>query len=154
MRHFTTMSAMLAVLVAILAPPVIAWLQAAPLGGDLGPPRADPYPNLPPLSELARLPSAEIAKDWGRLQKVVRAEAIAKWHDRTLPAQLSNRYKEIASETRKRMEWVRRICIAHDPTADECTRRNCILGLQGYEAYYTGRWPPPVPVELMPENKP
>ena len=95
MKRFIKVFAIMAVLVAVLAPPVIAWLQASPLAdpgalpvGGPGTPRGDPFPNLPPLSELARLPSADIVADWWRLQRAVMEEAKARMDDRTLPPEL------------------------------------------------------------------
>ena len=156
MRRFSTSYAVLPVLLAILAllvPPILGGHQAAPIG-NRGVPAIDPFPNLPPLSERARLPSADIAAHWSRIQRTVFDDAQAKSADPALPRQLQSKYEDLAFEISKRILWVSNIQGAHDPNLDECTRRNCIAYLQGYEAYWTGRWPPPVPVELMPEDKP
>jgi hypothetical protein len=149
MRGFTTSSAILAVLVAILVPPAIALIYAAPQA-----PPVDPFPGLPPLSELARLPSADIAAHWSRIQHTVMHDAIAKSNDPSVARPLQSRYEDIAFETSRRMTWVNYILCARDPNASECLRRNCIFHLQGFDAYYTGLWPPPVPVEMIPENNP
>ena len=116
----------------------------------LPPPQVDPYPYLPPLSALERLPSLEIATKWGKLQRAVRKEAIAKMDDWQLSPPLRKRYQVIADETRNRMDLVTEIVLAHDTNLDECTRRYAIGRLQGFNAYWTGRWPPPIPVELIP----
>jgi len=116
-------------------------------------PAVDPFPQLPPLSELSRLPSADIAADWSKIQRTVFDDARAKANDPKLPRQLQSKYEDICFETGKRMLWVNKIRAAHDKGFSEQDRRHCLNYLQGFEAYYTGKWPPPVPVELMPEDE-
>ena len=161
MRRFITLLAIMAVVLMPLALTLIPRLQKAllsmlllsPQGARLEAPATppeDPYPQLPPLSALERLPSLEIATKWGKLQRAVRKEAIAKMHDWALSPTLRKRYQVIADETRNRMDLVTEIVLAHDTNLDECTRRYAIGRLQGFNAYWTGRWPPPVPFELIP----
>jgi hypothetical protein len=165
MQRFIKVSAIMAVLLAaLLAALVFARLQPflsallapapqRPSNGGPVPPQDDLYPMLPPMSALERLPSAEIAAEWGKIQRRVMDEAQSKIRDPKLPRRLWGRYQDIISETSKRMSWVSMICMAHDSNLDECMRRNCILNLQGYEAYLTGHWPDPVPSELIAEAK-
>lgn len=156
MHRLTALSATLAAISGILVPPAIVLLGAAPLSSvkvPLAPP-VDPFPNLPPLSELARLPSADIAAHWARIQRTVFDDATAKSNDPTLPRKLQSRYEDIAAETIKRMVWLGYIQGAHDLNISERLRRNCLMHLQGMDAYYTGKWPAPVPLELVPEEKP
>jgi hypothetical protein len=153
MQRVSRFFLILAVLFAMLVPPSIAWHQAAAIG-DPGVAAVDQFPNLPPLSELARLPSADIAAHWSRIQRTVLDDAQAKSANPALPRQLQSKYEDIVFETSKRMSWVNSIIGAHDSNLSERLRRSCIEHLQGYEAYWTGRWPPPVPVGLMPEEKP
>jgi hypothetical protein len=168
MHRFTKYIAVMAVVLGILAllvPLLLAWFEnpllatlspgskASPIEGP-APPQDDPYPSLPPLSALERLPSADTAAKWGKLQRAVMDMAQAKIRDENLPLQERSKYQDIIGETGERMLWVSMISIARDPSQDEQIRRCCIENLQGYEAYWTGRWPPPVPVGLMPEEKP
>jgi hypothetical protein len=159
MRRFTKLFALFAVFVAIFGPPVIALLRAASIGDPGGPPvapSADPFPDLPPLSDVARLPSVEIAADWYKLQRAVMDEAQAKACDLTLPRQLRSRYEDIILETSKRMGWCNYILAAHDKTQTELDRRHFLNHLKNtnIRAYNTGRWPAPVPFELIPDKKP
>jgi hypothetical protein len=159
MRRFTKVFAIFAVFVAISVPPAIALLRAAPVGDPGAPPVApigDPFPDLPPLSDLARLPSAEIAENWSKLQRAVMNEAQAGMDDPTLPRQLQSRYEDIVVEVGKRMSWSNYIIGAHDITQPERMRRHFLQYLKviNIDAYNTGVWPPPVPFEMIPEKKP
>jgi hypothetical protein len=80
--------------------------------------------------------------------------AQSKLRDPTVPFEQHGRYLKIIHETGKRIDWVSNIIGAHDPKLDERTRRSCLEYLQGYEAYWTGRWPPPVPFELLLNRQP
>jgi hypothetical protein len=148
------------VVVALLAPPTIALMQADPGQPSATLPVApvprlvDPYPDLPPLSDLARLPSADIAADWCRLQRKFVEEANAKSWDESLTPQLRAKYDRLGTEVMKNSWWASAILGAHQESLSEYDRRNFLSHLRRMEGYYTGRWPPPVPVGLMPENNP
>lgn len=119
-----------------------------------GLPRPDPFPHYPPLSELRRLPTRDIAAGWMRLQQNTLAEADAKADDMALSRELRSKYQDLKFETMNRMLWCMKICRAHDNNLSERVRRNCLNWLSGMDAYYTGKWPAPVPLELMPEKDP
>jgi hypothetical protein len=159
MYRFTSLLPFLVVLLAILAPPVIALLPAASIGDPGVPPVApgiDMFPDLPPLSDLARMPSGEIAAGWYKLQRAVMDELQAKGPDATLPPQLRSRYHRIINEVGDRMIGYNYIIAAHDKSYSERDRRHFLAYLRhrNMQAYETGVYPPPLTFGLMPQKQP
>src|SRR5262249_14147550 len=70
MRSFCLVSLVVAVLLGVFLPPALAFWKVTPR-----PRVCDPYPELPPLSDLALLPTPEVITEWKNLQtKAVKAE--------------------------------------------------------------------------------
>jgi hypothetical protein len=149
---------LLAVFLVLIVGPALA-VVAIRRDGDPPPPSAlveeqvpdfvDPYPNYPPLSELKRLPAANVAADWMKLQRKVIDEAKAKLADPKLELRLQVAYERLMREVARRMGWCNKIIAAHDTNLGDYWRKNCLAYLSGVDAYYTGCWPEPVPTELI-----
>jgi hypothetical protein len=115
----------------------------------------EPFPTLPPLTDIYLLPPEGVLKSW--LKEITHARSVVgpRLHDRTLPSPKRLAYRAFANRLSKSEDRVLAMKMAHDATRSTKERRLRLHFLrQSFpEEYNSGRWNPPVPLELLPEDE-
>jgi hypothetical protein len=108
----------------------------------------DPTPHLPPLTDVDLLPPPEVLREWQQRQE--ECEQVLQVHlERVQGTDSAVRVRYLLAELKELVADRVHMEVARDPTNQVLDRRLVLRFLRSRDrdAYNSGRWPPPVPLE-------